>query len=262
MEGAARVIVGQPMLSVTHPTIEYLFKPGQHGRRFFRRYDINAYGMRSPEVGPKRGFRLLVFGDSVINGGHGLDQSELATSLLPWETFNISAGSWGPPNQLAWLKTYGTFDADLVALVISSHDGTDVPDFRSLDPYTHPTHAPVSLALDSIRRYWPWHPAERTWPAGDALPALREFLQRTHAVVFLHPEDGQDARELDGIRAVCDAMHVRTVLLRYPPGSYRDSIHLNARGQQVIAATMERTIGPYAHSLDSFVDGDAQATDD
>ncbi len=27
---------------------------------------------------------------------------------------NISAGSWGPPNQLEYLKRFGTFDADVL----------------------------------------------------------------------------------------------------------------------------------------------------
>jgi hypothetical protein len=60
--------LGNPPLSVAHPTIEYLFKPNQDVRRFDNRVRINAYGMRSedfPASKPQDEFRVLVFGDSV-----------------------------------------------------------------------------------------------------------------------------------------------------------------------------------------------------
>lgn len=78
--------LGNPPLSVAHPTIEYLFKPNQDVRRFGNRVRINAYGMRSddfPESKPESEFRLLIFGDSVLNEGALTDQASLATELLP-----------------------------------------------------------------------------------------------------------------------------------------------------------------------------------
>src|SRR5687768_7294859 len=41
--------LGDPPLSVAHPTIEYMFKPSQDCRRFSNTVSYNAYGMRSPE---------------------------------------------------------------------------------------------------------------------------------------------------------------------------------------------------------------------
>jgi len=35
---------------------------------------------------------------------------------------NASAKSWGPPNELAYLQHFGTLDADVVILELSSHD--------------------------------------------------------------------------------------------------------------------------------------------
>lgn len=38
---------------------------------------------------------------------------------------NISAGSWGPDNCAAYLKEKGTFGAEGIILVVSSHDAHD-----------------------------------------------------------------------------------------------------------------------------------------
>lgn len=64
----------------------------------------------------------MMFGDSVLNGRNLTDHQSLATTILrtTWkEEFssdfivgNISAGSWGPGNWLAYAKEYGFFDAD------------------------------------------------------------------------------------------------------------------------------------------------------
>jgi len=138
VETLARTVagLGTPALSVTHPTIEYMFKPNQHVYRFGNLQHYNASGMRSTDFAPTRTqdneLRVLVVGDSVINGGHLTDQADLGTELLRYElesllrqpvsVGNISAGSWGPPNQLAYLNEYGWFDADIVLFVASDHD--------------------------------------------------------------------------------------------------------------------------------------------
>ena len=72
-------------------------------------------------------------GDSVINGGVITEQDSLATSILskntPFQVLNISAGSWGPDNIAAYLHHYGTFKAQKMILVCSSHDSHDNMDF-------------------------------------------------------------------------------------------------------------------------------------
>jgi hypothetical protein len=69
--------------------------------------------------------RVIAFGDSVLNGGSLSDQSSIATTLASdSETFygNVSAGSWGPANMLAWIDEYGLLDAEVAIILISSHD--------------------------------------------------------------------------------------------------------------------------------------------
>src|SRR5262245_23618663 len=148
--------LGTPPLSIRHPTIEYMFAPDQDCMRFGNHFQTNAWGMRSPPFASQKldpnEFRVMVFGDSVINGGNLTDQADLATSIVatqlerqlnrPVVVGNISAGSWGPGNWLAYAEEYGFFDADCVLLVLGSGDAGDCPEFLPLNTDTHPTTAP------------------------------------------------------------------------------------------------------------------------
>lgn len=161
--------LGTPPLSVTHPTIEYMFKPNQDVFRFGNRVLINSYGMRSSDFALRKPsqneFRIMVFGDSVLNGGAQTDQTDLATTVVsqrlhkelarPVVVGNISAGSWGPGNWLAYVREYGFFDADAIVLVASSHDAADNPTFAPLNLNTHPVTAPYSALVEGVTRYLP-----------------------------------------------------------------------------------------------------------
>jgi hypothetical protein len=132
--------LGDPPVIVSDTRTEYRAKPDGHYRRLGNRIDYNAFSMRSdPIVTPKPAGerRVLVFGDSVINGGANTDQVQLATHLLRDRILadglapsgatvcNISAGSWGPQNLLGYVREFGLFDADAVVIVVSSHDAFD-----------------------------------------------------------------------------------------------------------------------------------------
>ena len=136
LEAYARVVLGlgDPPLWMADPEIEYLPQPAKSYLRFGKRISYNAYSMRSRDfprtkVNPDE-LRVLVVGDSVINGGAQTDQQALATTLLenklaesldrPVLVANIAAGSWGPPNILAYLRRFGLFDADVVVIVLTA----------------------------------------------------------------------------------------------------------------------------------------------
>src|SRR5215213_6427631 len=78
--------LGDPPLMMTDPTIEYLFKPDQDCRRFGNRIKYNHYSMRSEDFpehkSDKNEQRVMVVGDSVVNGGALMDQAKLGTTLL------------------------------------------------------------------------------------------------------------------------------------------------------------------------------------
>ncbi len=77
--------LGTPPLSIAHPTIEYMFKPNQNLKRFDNHILINQYGMRSENISSQKDFeeyRIIVFGDSVVNGGNLTTHENLATTII------------------------------------------------------------------------------------------------------------------------------------------------------------------------------------
>lgn len=128
---------------------EYIAQPNQKRKRFGNNIVYNSYSMRNDELRPKSK-RILCLGDSIINGGTLTDQAELANELLEKklsvnlqqdvQVLNVSAGSWGPDNCVAWLRKHGDFNAEVIILVVSSHDVHDTM-----------THVPVVGRL----KYYP-----------------------------------------------------------------------------------------------------------
>lgn len=275
--------LGTPPLSVLHPSIEYMLKPNQDVYRFGNRFIVNQFGMRAEPFASKKRkdeFRVMVFGDSVLNGGNLTDQDDLATSLVKvlltkggYENVvigNISAGSWGPGNWLAYAKEYGFFDADVVVLLISSHDYADNPTFQPLDKNTHPTVTPVSALLEGVERYLPrylpiW--GVRSDPgrsdklelavsdreAQRGLEDLKSFLalakEKSRTVVVLQHLEKSEIDEGSVklghryIKAVCNQLGITPMSLEpyfrrsieSGANPYRDDIHPNERGQHLIA---------------------------
>ncbi len=285
--------LGSPPLSAEHPTIEYMFLPGQDVYRFHNHHLYNRYGMRSEEFEVERSeaneLRILVLGDSVINGGNQTDQSRLATSILDTEleeesgfdrviVGNVSAGSWGPQNQLAYVREYGFFSADLLLLVISSHDAADVPTFAALNPNTHPTSRPYSALLEGIRRYFPLYLSKHlskkrsssAKPDKDeddfekklktATKSLRELLTESKASVgklavvqYLSASEiatGVPEQGFHEIQSILDELDIPTFSTkeRFTKSvnrgqePFRDSIHPNDLGQQLLAECLLQAV--------------------
>ena len=151
--------LGTPVLYEWDGRFEYRMVPGQRVTRFGKHILTNALGLRGPEFGSSKfdpaELRVLVLGDSVVNGGSHVDQSALGTEVLrtlldrdlarPVTVMNVSANSWGPPNQLAWLEANGALDADIAIVVVSTHDAVDVP-----------LHMAEAVALDGQVYNAPW----------------------------------------------------------------------------------------------------------
>lgn len=126
--------LGDPPLSIPDAEIDYLFAPNQDCSRFGNCVVYNNVSMRSEhDIDATLGAgkrRVLIVGDSVVNGGVLTDQAELASSLLDAElrtkglgdAWNVSAGSWGPMNYAAYFKRYGTFGATDLVLEVNCHD--------------------------------------------------------------------------------------------------------------------------------------------
>jgi hypothetical protein len=154
--------LGDPPRMMDDPLTEYRYAPDGHYRRRGNAIDINQYSMRSDAFPAKKTTanerRVLVIGDSIVNGGAQSDQRQLATSILqvelrqrlnvPCVVGNVSAGSWGPQNMLGYVRRFGLLDADAVVIVVSSHDAFDqVTTFPSAE---HIQPAPYWFAFGEL----------------------------------------------------------------------------------------------------------------
>lgn len=277
--------LGDPPLSMADPEIEYLFKPNQACKRFGNVIRYNSYSMRSDDFPRGKAsadeFRVMVFGDSVVNGGSRIDQRQLATSLLQAELHaslrrpvvvgNISAGSWGPPNMLAYAQRYGFFDADVVVVVLSSHDYGDVPTYQPVVGVNRsfPDRKPLLALTEAVGRYLPQYlpQAWRSQIEGDpvvlsptgaqiewSLWAVRELARLARdggaAVVAVHhwtrdelihgPQPGRErlARQWESQKVGFLDLHEHEAAMHYI-----DNIHLSVAGQRMLADQLSRAMG-------------------
>jgi lysophospholipase L1-like esterase len=274
--------LGDPPLSISHPTIEYMFKPSMTYHRFGNTVSYNAYSMRSPDFPSRKTdpneLRVMVMGDSVVNGGALTDQQSTVTSLLeralreelhrPVIVGNISAGSWGPPNLEAYANAYGWFDADVVVIVLSSHDYADAPTFEPIVgvspdfPATRPRLAIQELVTRYLPRILPSEPAKPAVVSPAAVEtctaALHRLLRQARGaakVVLLaqYPEKSELHGEfMTGHQVIADvaaAEGVPTLELREDLASagsesqlYLDGIHPTALAQSRMASSFNRAI--------------------
>ena len=255
--------LGERPIYVTDTDLEYALAPSQRVLRFHKAYVVNAHGMRSPDI-PNGARPVLVLGDSVVNGGVQTDQGALATSLcsthgVPWT--QAAVGSWGTPNQWAWLQRHGaTVAPRAVVWVLSAHDRYDAPTFAPLNPSTHPTDQPWGALSDLVFTYGvrllpTWGPArdpmadrtpERIATCASAAVAIAGWC-RDRAIpltVILHPERDQpdDHPDLVAWQRLWAELGVpcRSAGQTYGDRAhiYRDGIHLNERGQARLAELM------------------------
>lgn len=271
--------LGDPPLYIADPKVEYMMAPSRTYHRFYAVSTYNRWSMRSGEMGEKkadpRELRLLVIGDSVVNGGPQTDQAQLATELIapnlsatsgrPVVVGNISCGSWGPPNMLAYLEKFGTFEADLAVIVLNHEDAADVPTFTPLTA-DFPTRTPVLALEEAVFRYLPMYLSSRGGaPAGPArsaevlekdtraaLDALRSMVERLRGAgvkvaVVLHAARGElrgepfagtgrlsaTLREM-GVPIINDQQAMLGAMSA-GQNPYRDEIHVLPAGQTVLA---------------------------
>jgi hypothetical protein len=244
--------LGSPPLSITDPKIEYMFAPNQDVRRFHNRFLTNEFGMRSPPLGNRQHERvILVFGDSVLNGGSLTDQGQLATTLAANRLSsdvgravyvgNVSAGSWGIRNINGWLETYGTLGADTFILVLNSGDVTDFPTFESLNPSTHPVRPPPSAFVELVQRYLPRLLSEIAFHQGEDVVATSGEPSAYEVIT----EGQQDLVELldnaaaVGIR-VCLVQHLTRTELQTEPEPGFEATRSVFEAREVPSISMER----------------------
>jgi len=169
--GLRTVGFGNPLIYVADEQIGYLLAPNQCTRRFGNRIKINEYSMRGEAIQKMPSsstLRVLLLGDSIANGGWWTDQAHTISSLMTHsisaamkgkfqqaEVLNASANSWGPRNELAYLQQFGSFNAQVVVLLINTDDffataPTSVPVGRDRN---YPHQKPLLALVEVFQRY-------------------------------------------------------------------------------------------------------------
>lgn len=250
---------------------EYIAQPNQNRYRFKKHVRYNEYSQRSEPI-DSSAFIILGLGDSVINGGVLTEQDSMATSRLcvslskllgkKVQVLNISAGSWGPDNCEAYLKRYGTFGAKAAFLLCSSHDAHDNINHQPVvDIHPgFPSHQYKLAYWELIHRYLLPRILKQVVPSeiskdGKVFNSGFQVLtDRFHEegipfFIWLHPdrvevEKGRYNEEGGEIIAFCERNSVPLLkgldVMRL--ADYRDGIHVNEKGQKVIAEYLNRCI--------------------
>lgn len=119
---------------------EYILKPNQNVKIYRNSVSTNAYSMRSVQINKSDSIVVLLIGDSILNGGNEVDQSELASTILEnrlrseikknIRVLNISCKTWGPENLYRYLSKFGIFNADLIIFVSNGGDAFDHITFK------------------------------------------------------------------------------------------------------------------------------------
>ena len=173
---------GDPLLYLSDRQIGYLLAPNQTVRRLGNRIQINEYSMRNSAIAatrPDSTLRVLMIGDSIVNGGWWTDQNDtLSETLAAYlnafkpsvEVLNASANSWSPRNELAYLQRFGLFQAQILVLVINTDDlfATAPTSLAVGHDRNYPDRKPPSALAEVISRY-----LLPTPPMSDALKAVQ-----------------------------------------------------------------------------------------
>lgn len=250
---------------------EYIHHSNQKRKIYRNDFFTNHYGMRSAEVDTAKKSVLLI-GDSVLNGGNRNSNKDLASSIIgnylpdSLQSLNISSGSWGPDNGMEFIKTHGDFNASLVVLIFNSHDAGDFMSFSpqvGINP-TKPAKNDQIAIIAFFKRFLlpkinkPVYVSEisktTTGNFTELNPGWDYFFKYCKSkniplIVFLHSEKteskiGRYDEEGQKIIAFCRENNIVIVedINEIAPEYYSDEIHLNPKGQKMIADLLRPVI--------------------
>lgn len=263
---------------------EYIAQPNQDRRRFGARLLTNSHSQRSGEPDSTK-TKVLGLGDSVIFGGGWMEHDSLATTLFTEETgiqmLNISCGSWGPDNCVAYMKEKGYFNAEAVVLVCSSHDAYDRMSFVPVvGVWPNYPEKQYKLAIwELIDRYLVPYIKTATSTKHYADPdaevekraADRQVVQKSPyfvkgfddlkqmadslkipLYVYLHAEQGEIQKQRFnemGQQIILWADSAQVALIDgikegESEEMYHDAIHFNEKGQRHLANVLEKYVRP------------------
>ncbi|WRH67931.1 MAG: SGNH/GDSL hydrolase family protein [Planktothrix sp. GU0601_MAG3] len=279
--------LGSPVLYLADSDIGYLLAPNQKTRRYGNQIEINQYSMRSASINPlptAETLRVMLLGDSLVNGGWWTDQSQTLSALIDQqlaagsgnrvhgEVLNVSANSWGPPNQLAYLQRFGLFGSEVIVLLINTDDLFSQPPNPGVvgRDRNYPNTSP-RLALVEVfnRRLKPSEPIptpqqpQPTDPVGYNLEKLQgiEAIARQNNANFILAmtpllrevgEPGPRDYEIKARQRLTEFTQAQNwVYIDFlpifkatsqPATLYRDHIHLSPSGNQLVSEKISQRL--------------------
>ena len=277
---------GNPPLYIADNKIGYLLAPDQQIRRMGNQININQYSMRSRQIAktkPASTFRILMIGDSIVNGGWWTDQKETISALVEQqlisnataiEVLNASANSWSPRNELAYLQSFGLFDAQVIVLIINTDDlfgiaPTSIPVGRDRAyPEQKPPLAVIELLQQVLTKPKPIPEmeqvrAEKGDRVGFNLEAIKEInrmaaqknAQFILAMTPLLREIGEpgsrdyELRARERLRQLADTEEISyidflPIFQEFPQPEflYRDHIHLSPPGNRLVSEQISKSV--------------------
>lgn len=272
----SRFGLGNPLIYMADEQIGYLLAPNQTCRRWGKSIEINAFSMRSPAISPTRPpdtLRVLLLGDSIAFGSRNLDQADLISEQIRQsiargsiEVLNASARSWSPRNELAYLKRFGCFEAQIVVLLINTDDlfGT-APNSQIVGRDRHyPDRKPRLAIAELLSRYRsqivPSAPESGDLVAVnlEAIAQIATLAQQANAAFILAMTPLQrelsESRDYElkarqRLQAFTQQQQIFYIdfLDRFqtapdPAALYYDSIHLTSAGNQLVSAILKQAI--------------------
>jgi GDSL-like Lipase/Acylhydrolase family len=278
---------GTPLIYIEDSNIGYLLAPNQKTRRFGNRIEINQYSMRSKPISIERSpqtHRILLLGDSIANGGWWTDQAdtlssrlerhlETSTAFPQIEVLNASANSWCPRNELAYLQRFGTFNSQLLILLINTDDlfGTHPTSLPVGRDRNYPKQKPPLALIEVFTRYLlkekpiPEMTAIRN-ETGDrvgfnleAISKIQNIVTQNNGQLLLamtpllreiatEPLDYElKARQrLSKFTQLSQINYIDFLPIfnsqDQPQALYQDTIHLNSQGNQLVCEVLARSV--------------------
>jgi hypothetical protein len=247
---------------------------------------------------------VLLLGDSVANGAWWTDQNQTISALITTqlktllcnassenlnlkssfeqvEVLNASANSWGPRNELAYLQRFGTFNAQVVVLLINTDDlfataPTSIPVGRDRN---YPNRKPPAALAEVFNRYIlkalpiPEMNAVKAEP-GDRVGFNLEAIQQIQTLAntngaelvlamtpLLREIGTPGSRDYELKARIRLTELIKDLEITYldflpvfngtqtPQKLYRDHIHLSPQGNQVVSEIIGRSLSPLLQAI-------------
>ncbi|BAS59588.1 hypothetical protein NIES2135_08830 [Leptolyngbya boryana NIES-2135] len=219
---------GNPPLLQADSKTGYRFQPNQKLFRFGKSIEINQYSQRNPPISaikPPNTRRILMIGDSVLNGGVQTDQAHTITERFRGllggsiEVLNASTGSWGIENRIGYLREFGSFQSDVIIFQIGTSDliqRTSLGTLIGVDP-SFPNQRPWS----AISELWSRYILRRFVRQALIMPAYAEARSPQDKAAWFARNSQSLKNEVRSLRTAPETKNVPIIVLYTP---YRDEV--------------------------------------